>query len=123
VRSEELENEAAHNRHIAARARRLAGSLSPGSERQGLERYAKELEHHAAELEAQARTSSPSPPALPYLLGSNSKANSDRPPKKTKWRGVRGGTEIRPTGLRPTSGSTTPQAAGNSPFPRPTRRR
>jgi hypothetical protein len=59
VRPEELENEAAHNRHIAARARRLACSLSPGSERQGLERYAKELEHHAAELEAQARTLSP----------------------------------------------------------------
>jgi hypothetical protein len=69
VRPEELENEAAHNRHIAARARRLAGSLSPGSERQGLERYAKELEHHAAELEAQARALrliSPSAPVFTW---------------------------------------------------------
>ena len=67
MRPEELENEAAHNRHIAARARRLAGSLSPGPERQGLERYAEELDHHAAELDAQARALRLIAPSAPVL--------------------------------------------------------
>jgi hypothetical protein len=69
VLPEELENEAAHNRDIAVRARRMAGSLTLGADRKRIERYADDLEHHAADLEAQARALrliSPSAPVLTW---------------------------------------------------------
>jgi hypothetical protein len=67
VLPEELENEAAHNRDIAARVRRMAGNLTLGSDRKQIERYADDLEHHAADLEAQARALRPIPPGAPVL--------------------------------------------------------
>jgi hypothetical protein len=67
VHPEELEHEAAYNRTMAARARQMAGSLPLESDRTGLERYANDLEHHAAELEAQARALRPISSSAPTL--------------------------------------------------------
>jgi hypothetical protein len=88
-----LENEAAHNRDIAVRARRMAGSLTLEADRKRIERYADDLEHHAADLEDRLGHCAPSLPVLPYSLGSNSKTNSNRPPNTTNRRGMRDGTE------------------------------
>jgi hypothetical protein len=67
VLPEELENEAAHNRDIAARARRMAGSLTLESDRKRIERYVDDLVLHAADLEAQARALHPISPSAPVL--------------------------------------------------------
>jgi hypothetical protein len=67
VHSEDLENEAAYNRDMAARARRLAGRLPLGADRTRIERFADDLEQHAAELEAQARALRPISSSAPVL--------------------------------------------------------
>jgi hypothetical protein len=48
--------EAQEKREMAARARRLAGSVAAEAERQGLIRTARQLEREAQELEDQADT-------------------------------------------------------------------
>lgn len=67
MQPEDLEREAAYNRDMAARARQLASSLPMESDRSRLERYANELEHHAAKLEAQARALRPISSSTPML--------------------------------------------------------
>src|SRR4029453_15823168 len=93
VLSEELENEAAHNRDIAVRARRMAGSLTLEADRKRIERYADDLEHHAADLEDRLGNWAPSLPLPPYHLGSKRKTKSNRAPNTTNRRGMRDGTE------------------------------
>ena len=67
VHPEDLENEAAYNRSMAARARQMVSSLPLEADRTRLERYANELEQHAAELEAQARALRPISSNAPML--------------------------------------------------------
>jgi hypothetical protein len=71
VHPEELKSEAAYNRAMATRVRLLAYNLPLESDKIRIKRYANELEHHAAELDSQARALRPISSSAPMLIRGN----------------------------------------------------